>query len=208
MEIIYAPGTTVLILITIFVTFYSFFNHKILYRLCLEPSEIITKKRFWQFFTYPFICGNITSLVINCAAIWFFGFALESYMVSVTHFWGHLYFGYYFGFGAVISALLNFLVRRKDTNFILAGSESIALGCALFMLFFDPRVTFYFYFLDEGIPGLIIVGVYALYVVIYGLIKHRGLKDLSPLYIILYTILVAYFFYPATIADVMHWLNN
>jgi membrane associated rhomboid family serine protease len=155
MEIIYAPGTTVLILITIFVTFYSFFNHKILYRLCLEPSEVITKKRFWQFFTYPFISGNITSLVINCAAIWFFGYALESYMVSVTHFWGHLYFGYYFGFGAVISGLLNFLVRRKDTNFILAGSESIALGCALFMLFFDPRVTFYFYFLDEGIPGLI-----------------------------------------------------
>ena len=188
MEIIYAPGTTVLILITIFVTFYSFFNHKILYRLCLEPSEVITKKRFWQFFTYPFISGNITSLVINCAAIWFFGYALESYMVSVTHFWGHLYFGYYFGFGAVISGLLNFLARRKDTNFILAGSESIALGCALFMLF--------------------IVGVYALYVVIYGLIKHRGLKDLSPLYIILYTILVAYFFYPATIADVMHWLNN
>jgi membrane associated rhomboid family serine protease len=104
----------------------------------LVPSEIWTRFRLWQWFTYMFLHGSLWHIVMNMYVLWMFGGEIE-------RMWGSRAFLQYYlisGVGAgVLYSLVNF---RSDIPTIGASGAVYALLVAFAVLFPNRQIMMIF----------------------------------------------------------------
>ncbi len=122
--------------------------------LALSPGGIF-RGRIWQFVTYMFVHStNISHLLFNMLALYFFGRQLERELGS----WEFLLF--YLSTGAVSGFLSFLLFLLTGSNVLLIGASGAVFGILLLFATFHPdaRILIFFVFpVSAGIMILIYV---------------------------------------------------
>ena len=91
--------------------------------LGFTPSSLLTGFKIWQPFTYLFLHGSISHILINMLILWMFGVQLEKM-------WGTRFFLRYFlvtGFGA---AMITLLVSLLPFGFSESTYLTITIGAS------------------------------------------------------------------------------
>ncbi len=105
----------------------------------LVPKLVWTNGFIWQFFTYMFMHGSFSHILINMFILWMFGMELENY-------WGKKEFLKYYLITGIGSGFLTFLFSMNSTIPVVGASGAIYGLLLAFGLMFPER-KIYIYFL-------------------------------------------------------------
>lgn len=128
-------------------------SHWINLYLGLVPLLVWKKYFLWQLFTYLFLHGGITHILLNLLALWMFGGELESY-------WGSRKFLIYFFFCGIGAAVCTVIFTPYQFIPVIGASGAI-YGVLLAFGWLFPNRPIYIYFLFP-VPAKYMVIIYGL----------------------------------------------
>ena len=89
----------------------------------LTPAFVLTRLRLWQPFTYLFIHGGVSHILINMLILWMFGVQLE-------RLWGTRFFIRYYFVAGVGAAIVTLLVSLLPFTFSTITYATITIGAS------------------------------------------------------------------------------
>lgn len=152
--------TTVIIIVTVIVSYSAFNNRELFYKLSYNPHAVKHDKQWYRAFTHAFVHADLMHLFLNMFVLYSFGTALENALVF--HF---LKIGYYYYFllytGAAVFATLISYMRHQDNVMYNSVGASGAVAAVLFAtIIVNPDMEVYMIFFPVGIPGLLFGAIY------------------------------------------------
>ena len=166
--------TTIIVAITVFVSFLAFNDKELSYKLTLSPYSVKHHKRWWQIFTHGFIHADYMHLGLNMYVLYSFGGFVESVLVegyyssssgiSIGGF-GNIGYLYYITLyvGGLLFATLPSLKKHGDNPGYLAVGASGAVSAIVFSsIILYPTGGMGLLFIPISIPSFIFGVLYLL----------------------------------------------
>ena len=148
--------TTVIILITLAVSFTAWQSPAILQRLIFRPVDI-KQGQIDRFITHGFIHGDGWHLFFNMFTLYFFGRIIEKLYVAKFGFLGFL--GFYV-LAIIVSALPNYIMHHKNPQYASLGASGGVSAVLFAFVLIAPWNLIYFF----GILPIPAIGFAILYV--------------------------------------------
>jgi membrane associated rhomboid family serine protease len=148
-------------LLTVGISIYAWQKEGVLYKLVLDPYQVIKRKEYYRFLTSGFVHADWMHLIFNMLSFVSFGFAMEHY------------YGYYFGdnasilflllyiTGIIVSDIPTFLKKKNDQRFRSLGASGGVSAIIFASILFNPidKITVFII----PVPGFIFGGLYLWY---------------------------------------------
>lgn len=148
-DMLLAPVTTVLLLLTIAVSVVGFLNKRFLQRCTLHPYSVYRGKYVYTLLTAGFVHKNGWHLLINGFVIFYAPGFLEERLVEMSGAVGHFQFALFYLFFIAGGNYGSVLWNRNNFMFSSLGASTAVFGAmaAIFLLLAerDPFVIFPFF---------------------------------------------------------------
>lgn len=113
--------TTVLIILTVIVSFIAWQDNKIMARFVFDPLAVTRFKQYDRFITHGFVHSNGMHLLFNMFTFYFFGQIIERFYI---HKFGLLGFVLFYVL-AIVVAVIPTYIKNKTTPIILAWGRVV-----------------------------------------------------------------------------------
>jgi len=166
--------TTIIVAITVVVSFLAFNDKDLSYKLTLSPYSVKHHKRWWQVFTHGFIHADYMHLGLNMYVLYSFGNFVEGVLVEGYYNpsnevfiggFGNVGYLYYFTLyvGGLLFATLPSLKKHGDNPGYLAVGASGAVSAIVFSsIILYPTGGMGLLFIPISIPSFIFGVLYLL----------------------------------------------
>ena len=164
--------TTIIVAITVVVSFLAFNDKDLSYKLTLSPYSVKHHKRWWQLFTHGFIHADYVHLGLNMYVLYSFGGFVESVLVDgysssegLIGGFGNIGYLYYVTLyvGGLLFATLPSLKKHGDNPGYLAVGASGAVSAIVFSsIILYPTGGMGLLFIPIHIPSFIFGVLYLL----------------------------------------------
>jgi membrane associated rhomboid family serine protease len=173
---------TIIILITVIVSYRAFQNKDLLYKLMFIPFNIKENNEKYRFISHIFIHADLTHLIFNMISLYFLGDVLLNmkggdYISNngeITNYrdgWLQLY-GFwlsqlmflilYFG-GALFSSIFSYYKHKDNYSYRALGASGAVSAVIFAAILWNPTMKIYFFFIPIGIPAYIFGPLYIIY---------------------------------------------
>ncbi|WP_270088995.1 rhomboid family intramembrane serine protease [Sphingobacterium sp. SYP-B4668] len=136
---IQSPVSSLIFILTIGLSIYTFSNQALYSKLMLHPYSIYRKKRGYTILTSGMIHKDWGHLLFNMITFYYFGFGLESIFVASSA-WGHTQFAVLYLLSLVLSDIPTILQQKNNPGYFSLGASG-AISAVLFgFILFNPQV--------------------------------------------------------------------
>ena len=143
--LIQTPVASIIFAFTIVTSLYAFSNPQLFGKFMFHPYSVSRKRHVYTLFTSGLIHRDWSHLLFNMLTFYFFGFALESILVSLSP-WGHLHFALLYLIGLVVSDLRTLFKERNNIHYYSLGASG-AISAVLFsFILFQPKTMLGIFF--------------------------------------------------------------
>jgi len=147
--------TTIILAITVIVSFLAFNDKDLSYKLTLSPYSVKHHKRWWLVLTHAFIHADYMHLGLNMFVLYNFGRIVEYEFTANFGNIGYLYFIVLY-LGGLLFASIPSLKKHSDNPGYLAVGASGAVSAVVFSsIILYPTGKMSLIFLPIGIPSFI-----------------------------------------------------
>ncbi len=152
--------STLLLIVTIVISFLAFQDRRILQRFILSPFAVVHYKQWYRVITHAFIHADWMHLLFNMIAFWSFGKVVVLYFGHISNN-PHLHF-YLMYFIAIVISSTQDLIKQKDNPDYFSLGASGAVSAVIFSaIFFDPWSKILIFFIP--CPGILFGVIYLIY---------------------------------------------
>lgn len=135
--ILQTPVSSFMFAITLATSIYAFSNPGIWAKFILHPYSIHRGKSYYTLVTSGLIHRDWGHLLFNMLTFYFFGFALESILVSVSS-WGHLQFALIYVLGLLLSDVSTLIKHKNNPQYRSLGASGAICAILFSFILFQP----------------------------------------------------------------------
>lgn len=144
--LINTPVASLIFAFTIVTSIYTFSNPRLFEKFMLHPYRVSRGKRLYTLITSGLIHRDWMHLLFNMFTFYFFGFALESILASLSA-WGHLQFALLYVLGLILSDVRTVFKERSNPHYYSLGASG-AISAVLFsFILFQPMTMLGIFFI-------------------------------------------------------------
>ncbi|MBT30902.1 MAG: rhomboid family intramembrane serine protease [Thalassobius sp.] len=154
---------TIIIIITVIVSFYVDNKPELKYRFMLNPYRIVKDKEYFRFITSGFIHGGWMHLFFNMFTLYLFGNMLEGIFNYQLGSNGSYYYVLFYLAAIVVADIPTFIKHKNNPGYNALGASGGTSAVVLSYIMFDPLVPLRPILLPIPIPGFIFAALYMAY---------------------------------------------
>lgn len=193
--------TIIIIVVTVFISFYAWSNGNIYFGMMMNPYEIFKQKQYWRLVTSGFIHSGYVHLGFNMFTFYFFGRVVEQiFKLVVGHSMGSILFILFYVSAIVISDLPTAVKNRHRPGFNSLGASGAVSAVVFSSIIFMPLNDICLYGV-LCIPGFILGFVYVIYSYYQGKKSDDNINHEAHLYGAIYGVVFSVLIYPQSILD-------
>lgn len=133
------PVASIIFIITIATSIYSFSNPQVLAEMMLHPYSVYRKRNIFSLLTSGLVHKDWGHLLFNMITFYYFGFGLEKLLIQVSA-WGHLQFGIIYILSLILSDIPTLIQQKNNANYYSLGASG-AISAVLFTyILFNPKM--------------------------------------------------------------------
>ena len=136
--LINTPVSSIIFAITIITSIYAFSNQDVLVKYMLHPYSIHRGKKIYTILSSGFIHRDWGHLLFNMLTFYFFGFALEAMLVTVSS-WGHLQFALIYLLALVLSDITTITKHKNNPTYYSLGASGAICAVLFSFILFQPK---------------------------------------------------------------------
>lgn len=145
--------TYLIIIITVLVSYYSFRNANLFYKLQFNAYQVYHNKKYEKLISHIFVHADWGHLFFNMLSFYFFGRVIEQYFSYFFGNFGHFHFVLlYFGAG-VVSSIPSLIKHKDNFNYNAVGASGAVSAIIYAFILFHPFDLIYVFFIP--IPAIL-----------------------------------------------------
>ena len=144
----------IIILITIGVSVYAFYNRGITDRLSLKPNLVYHRFQIYRVFTHSLVHADWSHLLVNMYVLYVFGRVSEQYFAIYFGNRADLHFIQLYLFSLVVSSLYSIFKYKNNVYYSAVGASGAVNAVIFATIFFDPWNKLWFFGIIP-IPGIV-----------------------------------------------------
>jgi membrane associated rhomboid family serine protease len=154
-------STLIIIIGTVIVSFMSFNNAELKYKLIFYPFQMKDRSEWHRFVTSGLIHADYMHLFFNMFTLYFFGRNIEFYLNTFggpfpeTKFW-LLYIG-----SMIMGSMFSYFKHQNNPNYMALGASGAVSGVLMGSILFEPWAIYHVYFIP--VPAIILGVLYIVY---------------------------------------------
>ncbi len=149
----------IIVLITIGVSVYAFYNQHIVHRLSLQPYRITEQKEYYRILTHGLIHADWAHLLINMYVLYMFGKLSETYFAYFFEISSSVLFVLFYIAALVVTGVLSVIKHKKMPGYSAIGASGAVMAVVFATIFFDPWNKLWFFGVIP-IPGIVFGALY------------------------------------------------
>jgi membrane associated rhomboid family serine protease len=144
----------IIVLITIGVSVYAFYNRDLVNTLALKPHLILKKHQYHRIITHALVHADWPHLLINMYVLFMFGKICEGYFS--INFSGNagLHFVLLYVLSLIFSSAWSIIKHRRNIYYSAVGASGAVMAVVFTSIFFDPWSKLWFFGIIP-IPGIV-----------------------------------------------------
>ncbi|MEM1138046.1 MAG: rhomboid family intramembrane serine protease [Bacteroidota bacterium] len=154
---------TILIIITIAISFYVENRVELKYKLMLNPYKMLRDNEYYRFITSGFIHGGWMHLFFNMFTLYLFGNLLEPVFTYNLGSNGSLYYILFYLVAIIVADIPSFIKHKDNPGYNALGASGGTSAVVISYIMFDPLVSLRPILLPIPIPGFIFATLYMAY---------------------------------------------
>jgi len=152
--------STLLVLVTVIISFCAFQDRRILSQLILSPVAVVHHREWYRVITHAFIHADWMHLLFNMIALWSFGRVVLIYFGYISAN-ANLYFFLMYFLGIIVASIHDLVKQKDNPNFFSLGASGAVSAVVFSAIFFDPWNLIYIFFIP--CPGIVFGALYLAY---------------------------------------------
>lgn len=149
----------IIVLLTIGVSVYAFYNRKFFEKLSLKPNLVYHYKQYYRIFTHALIHADWVHLLVNMYVLYIFGGVCEGYFGVLFGGKARLLFLLLYVVSIIVSSLYTVCKYKNNAYYSAIGASGAVNAVVFATIFFDPWSKLYFFGLVP-IPGIVFGALY------------------------------------------------
>lgn len=151
---------TIIVAVTVLVSWLAFNNPRLADRLILWPPAIDRGKQYDRLVTHGFIHADWMHLIFNMVTLWSFGGFMETFYVERIGYIGYLAF---YLSAIVIAILPTYMRHRHDAGYRSLGASGAVSAVLFAFILLKPWSPIYIFLIPIGIPAFLFAAIYVGY---------------------------------------------
>lgn len=144
----------IIVLLTIGVSVYAFYNRGFASRLSLKPNLVYHRFQVHRVLTHSLVHADWAHLLVNMYVLYVFGQVCESYFASNFGDKADLYFLQLYMFSLIVSSLYSIFKYKNNVYYTALGASGAVTAVVFTTIFFDPWNKLWFFGIIP-IPGIV-----------------------------------------------------
>jgi len=154
------PLNTIIVAVTVLISWLAFNNPRLAERLILWPPAIDRGRQYDRLVTHGFIHADWMHLLFNMVTLWSFGGSMETFYVERI---GHIgYLAFYLS-AIVVAILPTYLRHRHDAGYRSLGASGAVSAVLFAFILLAPWSPIYIFLIPVGIPAFLFAAIYVGY---------------------------------------------
>lgn len=158
-----APITTLIVAVTVYVSYRAFNNFDIYNRFIFNPIAVERDGEWARFFLSGLIHADWAHLAFNMITLYTFGEAVEMTFNMLFGVWGSALYISLYVLGLPASALFSFFKHRYDPNYLALGASGAISGVVFSFIVLSPTSTLQLLFFPIPMPAVVFGALYLFY---------------------------------------------
>ena len=152
--------TTIIVAVTVVVSWLAFNNPRLTERLILWPPAIDRGKQYDRLVTHGFIHADWMHLAFNMITLWSFGSTMERFYSEYIGALG--YIAFYLS-AIVVAILPTYMRHRHDPGYRSLGASGAVSAVLFAFILLDPWSGIYLFLIPIPIPAFLFAALYVGY---------------------------------------------
>lgn len=144
----------IIVLITIGISVFAFYNRQWFDRLSLQPYLIYKKHQWHRLLTHAFVHADWPHLLVNMYVLFVFGNVCESYFAYYFGSKAGVYFLLLYFSSLIVSSLYTIYKFKSNKYYNAVGASGAVMAVVFTSIFFDPWNKLWFFGIIP-IPGIV-----------------------------------------------------
>lgn len=151
--------TTVLIILTVIVSFLAWQDKKIMARFVFDPLSVTRFKQYDRFITHGFVHADGMHLLFNMFTLYFFGRVIERFYINK---FGLMGFVIFYVLAIIVAIIPTYLKHKNNAHYFGLGAiGGVSAVLFAFILFYPWEMIYLFAVIP--IPAILFAIVYTTY---------------------------------------------
>jgi membrane associated rhomboid family serine protease len=152
----------IIVLLTIAVSVYVFYNRQWFDRFSLQTFKIIHTKQWYRVFSHVLVHADWSHLLVNMYVLFVFGKVCEAYFNLYFDGKSTLYFLLLYVSSVIVSSIYSIIKFKNNKYYSAVGASGAVMAVVFTSIFFDPWNKLWFFGVIP-IPGIVFGALYLAY---------------------------------------------
>jgi len=144
----------IIVIITIAVSVYAFYNKQVADHLSLKPHLVYHKYHFHRLITHSLVHADWSHLLVNMYVLYVFGRVCEGYFGVVFGTKSSFLFVQLYFLSLIVSSAYSIFKHKNDLYYTAVGASGAVMAVVFTSIFFDPWNKLWFFGIIP-IPGIL-----------------------------------------------------
>ena len=152
----------IIVLLTIAVSVYAFYNRGVIDSLSLKPHLIFRKHHYHRILSHGLVHADWSHLLINMYVLYIFGGVCETYFAFYFGPQANILFIVLYLLSLIISSIYSIFKHKENIYYSAVGASGAVMAVVFTSIFFDPWNKLWFFGVIP-IPGILFGALYLAY---------------------------------------------
>jgi membrane associated rhomboid family serine protease len=199
--------TTLIIGITVIISWVSFNNPSLVRRFIHNPYLVSTQHQYYRFLSSGFLHGDFYHLLWNMLSLYFFGSVVEVYFSYIFGEYSTWYFISFYLLAIIVSDVPTYFKHKHHPSYNSLGASGGVAAVIFASIIFQPLQNICFYFVI-CIPGFILGTVYLIWSYYKGRAANDNINHEAHIYGALFGLIFCIVMYPASLVHFFEQLKE
>lgn len=159
--------TSIIIGLTVFVSFYAFNKRDVMHKLIMNPYTVYRRNQYYRFITSGFIHGDHLHLIVNMFSFYSFGLAIQyTFLKQFGEVKAAIYFIALYILGIIVSDIPTYFKHRDNPAYNSLGASGGVASVVFASILFNPLNNILLIVIP--IPGFIFGIAFIMFSYFYG----------------------------------------
>ena len=154
--------TLTLLVITIALSIFGFYNKKVINDFIFYPPAINRDNEWWRFITNGFIHADFGHLAFNMFSFYMFGDFVEKYFIALFNEKGKVLYLAMYLTALVVCLIPTYMMQRNNKQYRSLGASGAVSAVVFAGVFLEPTIKIGLFIIPPIIPGFIFGPLYLL----------------------------------------------
>lgn len=199
--------TTIIIGITVLISWIAFSSPLLVRRLILNPYLVSTQHQYYRFLSSGFLHGDFYHLLWNMLTLYFFGSVVEVYFSYIFGEYSTWYFIGFYLMAVVVSDVPTYFKHRNHPSYNSLGASGGVAAVIFASIIFQPLQNICLYFI-LCLPGFVLGIAYLIWSYYKGRAANDNINHEAHLYGALFGFIFCIVMYPASLLHFIEQLKE